>query len=45
MLTAVFFQMQAASREQEVSAVKSLHYTPPYTTIHHAHCSVLSGAV
>ena len=44
MLTVVFLQMQAVSREQEESQVKSIHHTPPYTTIHHAHCSVPSDA-
>jgi hypothetical protein len=42
MLTAVFFQIQAASREQEVPAVKSLHHTPPFP--HHTPpCTMLTA--
>jgi hypothetical protein len=42
MLTAVFFQIQAESREQEMSAVKSLHHTPPYP-IHHLPYTMLTA--
>ena len=42
MLTAVFFQIQAESREQQVPAVKSLHHTPPYP-IHHLPYTMLTA--
>ena len=46
MLTAVFFQVQAETHEQEESQVKSLHHTPPLvSTIHHhaSPCTALTA--